>query len=164
MASLSAVSFSKQQRLLVRDIMELAIEEAIIAKANNEIPVGAVITFKGEILAKAHNQVIKTNNPLAHAEIIVINDALAKLNKKHLNECDLYVTLEPCCMCAGAIVLARIKRLYIGTENYETGAAGSLYNIVQDKKLNHYCEVYYGINEDKCKQLLNAFFEEIRKR
>jgi tRNA(adenine34) deaminase len=149
---------------LAQNIMEAAIEEAMIAKQKGEVPVGAVITYSNEIIARGHNQIIQTNNSLAHAEIIAIHSAMKILNQKYLNECDLYVTLEPCCMCAGAIVLARIRRLYIGAEDSKIGAAGSLYNIVQDKNLNHYCEIYSGINEKECKKILTDFFAEIRMK
>ena len=144
--------------------MKIAINEAIIAKEKGEIPVGAVITYKNEIIAKNHNQIIEKNNPLFHTELIAINCAINKLNQKYLCDCDMYVTLEPCVMCAGAIILSRMRRIYIGLENPKTGAVGSVFNIVQNNNLNHKCEVYYGIKEDDCKKLLKDFFLELRNK
>ena len=148
---------------LARDFMEIAISEAEIAKKNGDVPVGAVIVRNNEIIAKAHNQVILQNDALAHAEIIAIKAASQKLNQKYLNDCDLYVSLEPCPMCAGAIVLSKIKRVYIGAEDSKTGAGGSVYNILQDKRLNHYCEVYSGIAQSQCSKILSDFFAQLRK-
>jgi tRNA(adenine34) deaminase len=147
---------------LAREIMDVAIEEANAAEEAGDVPVGAVITYNGEIIAKSHNEVIAKSNPLAHSELLVINNACNYLGTKVLNECDLYVTLEPCSMCAGAIVLAKIRRVYIGVEDNKTGACGSVYNILQDEKLNHYCEVYSGINREKCSKQLSDFFSKIR--
>ena len=149
---------------LARDFMEIALQEAEIAKENGDVPVGVVITCNSEVIAKSHNQVILLNDALAHAEIIAIKEASNKINQKYLNECDMYVTLEPCPMCAGAIVLARIRRVYIGTEDAKTGAGGSVYNILQDKKLNHYCEVYNGIAQIQCSKILSDFFSNIRDK
>ena len=149
---------------LARDFMEIALNEAEKAKANGDVPVGVVITHNGEIIAKSHNQVILLDDALAHAEIIAIKEASSKIKQKHLNECNMYVTLEPCPMCAGAIVLARIKRVYIGTEDAKTGAGGSVYNILQDKRLNHYCEVYNGIAQAQCSKILSDFFADVRNQ
>ncbi|MPM52263.1 tRNA-specific adenosine deaminase [bioreactor metagenome] len=149
---------------LARDFMEMAIQEAQIAQSNNDVPIGAVIVYKGDIISKAHNKVILSNDPLAHAEMLAISAAMKSLGQKNLSECDLYVTLEPCPMCAGAIVLARIRRVYIGTEDTKTGAAGSVYNILQDQRLNHCCEVYNGIGRDKCSSLISNFFVELRDK
>ena len=148
---------------LARDFMEIAISEAEIAKENGDVPVGAVIIKNNEIIAKSHNQVVLQNDALAHAEIIAIKEASKKLNQKYLNDCDLYVSLEPCPMCAGAIVLAKIKRVYIGAEDSKTGAGGSVYNILQDKRLNHYCEVYSRIAQAQCSKILSDFFTQLRK-
>jgi tRNA(adenine34) deaminase len=142
--------------------MEIALNEAEIARQNGDVPVGVVITHNGEIIAKSHNQIVELNDVLAHSEIIAIKEASSKINQIHLSECDMYVTLEPCPMCAGAIVLARIKRVYIGTEDLKTGAGGSVYNILQDRKLNHYCEVYNGISQIQCSKILSDFFSELR--
>ena len=151
-----------ETRYLARDFMEIALNEAEIAKQNGDVPVGTVITLNGEIIAKSHNQVVLLNDCLAHAEILAIKEASQKIQQKHLIDCDMYVTLEPCPMCAGAIVLARIRRIYIGTDDPKTGAGGSIYNILQDKKLNHYCEVYSGISQAQCSKILSDFFTKIR--
>ena len=143
--------------------MGIAIEEAIKTKDTADVPVGAVIVKNNEIIAKAHNKVQEFNNPLWHAEIIAIDSAVNTLKSKYLTDCDIYVTLEPCIMCAGAIMLARLRRIYIGTEDIKSGACGSVINVVQDKRFNHNSEVYFGINEDKCKSLLIDFFKSIRE-
>jgi tRNA(adenine34) deaminase len=149
---------------LARDYMEMAIDEAKIAAQNEDVPVGCVIVHNDDVIANSHNQVVADGNPLAHAEMLAIKQAITTLGNRHLNECDLYVTLEPCSMCAGAIVLARIRRVYIGAEDSKTGAAGSVYNILQDRRLNHYCDVYSGIRHDECSKLLSDFFTALRQK
>lgn len=149
---------------LAQDFMFIAIEEAMKAKKMDDVPVGAVIVKNNEIISKEHNKVQELNNSLMHAEIMAINSAISILGTKYLTDCDMYVTLEPCAMCAGAIVLSKIRRLYIGTEDIKNGACGSVFNIVQEKKLNHFTEIYFGINEKKCKDLLTDFFQNIRKQ
>jgi len=148
---------------LASDFMLVAIEEAMKASKVGDVPVGSVIVKNNDIISKGHNKVQLLNNPLFHSEIMAINSAVSTLGTKYLTDCDMYVTLEPCSMCAGAIVLSRIRRLYIGTEDTKNGACGSIFNIVQDKRLNHYTEIYFGINEEKCKDLLTFFFKDIRK-
>ena len=145
------------------DYMEFAIEQALIAMKKDEVPVGAVITYKDEIIAASHNQTISNNNPLDHAEFLAIQQAIKITNEKYLSECDLYVTLEPCVMCAGAIVLSRIRRVYIGADDPKSGAAGSVLNILQNENLNHRCEVYFDINGVRCSELLKEFFMKKRK-
>ena len=147
-----------------QDFMAIAIEEAIKGKEIGEVPVGAIIVRHNEIIAKSHNKIQSQNNPLFHSEIIAINSAIEILRTKYLTDCDIYVTLEPCVTCAGAIVLSRLRRLYIGTEDMKSGACGSVFNIVKEKRLNHNVEVYFGINEYKCKLLLTDFFKEIRNK
>ena len=149
--------------LISNNFMNDAIEEAIKAKDSNDVPVGAIIIKDNLIIAKGFNKVQSLNNPLQHAEIIAISSALDCLKTKYLTDCDMYVTLEPCSMCAGAIVLSRIRRLFIGTEDSKSGACGSVINIVQNKQLNHNPEIYFGFCEEKCKSLLVDFFNEIRK-
>jgi tRNA(adenine34) deaminase len=149
---------------LAQDFMNIAIEEAMTTKKNGDVPVGAVIVKNNEIITKCANKVQLLNNSLYHAEMLVIKQAIITLGTKYLTDCDMYVTLEPCSMCAGAILLARIKRLYIGTEDPKTGACGSVINIVQNNNLNHNVETYFGINESKCKFLLTNFFENIREK
>lgn len=148
----------------LHDFMNITIAEAKLSLESNDIPIGTIIVKDNNIIAKAHNQVEKLKNPIAHSEIIAINEAINKLGTKYLYDCDMYVNLEPCIMCAGAIVLARIKRIYIGTENTQTGACGSLYNILQEKQLNHYTEIYNGIAKEECSKLISNFFQDIRKK
>jgi len=151
------------ENFLVRDFMEIALSEAMLAQNNGDVPVGAIIVKDRKIISNAHNEVILNNNPLAHAEILAINKAMQIVGDKNLSNCDLYVTLEPCAMCAGAIVLAKIRRIYIGAEDAKTGACGSVYNILQDRRLNHYCEIYSGISNEKCAKLLSDFFSKLRE-
>ena len=143
--------------------MSEALLEARKAFNLNEIPVGAIITYNDEIIGRGHNQIESTKNPLAHAEMIAIKEALNNLQKKFLQNCSLYVTLEPCSMCAGAIVLARIENIYIGTEDEKSGACGSVFNIANDDRLNHKCNIYTGIMKDECSSILKEFFVGLRK-
>lgn len=147
----------------VQHFMDIAIEEAIKAKDTNDVPVGVVIVRNNEIISKTHNKIQAFNNPLYHAEIIAINSAIDILKTKYLTDCDIYTTLEPCVMCAGAIILARIRRIYIGVEDEKSGACGSVINVFRNNRFNHNSEVYFGINEHKCKLLLVDFFKNIRK-
>lgn len=142
-----------------KNFMQYAIKEAENAAMSGEVPVGAVIVCDGEVISSAHN-ICEKENALCHAEIIAINDAFKKLNVKYLDKCDIYVTLEPCAMCAGAIINSRIKRVYIGALDEKGGCCGSKHNLIYDffKKT----EVYHGICEDECKKLLTAFFKEKR--
>ena len=130
-----------------------------------EIPVGCVIVDNktGDIIAKSNNKTIKTNNPIQHAEIICINKALKKLNKNRLTQCSMYVTLEPCCMCAGAISLAKIDKLYIGCLSEKTGAILDN-NSFLEKKTNHKPEIFYPIMEEECKKIISDFFRKKRKQ
>ena len=146
----------------INDFMQIAIEQARKAYTENEIPVGCVIVKDGKIIFKSRNSIQKNSNPICHAEILCINGALKKLNQKYLYNCDLYVTLEPCPMCMGAIMASRIARVYIGAQDNNFGACGTMYNLCET--LNHKCEVYFGINEDECKNLLQNFFEKILKK
>ncbi len=138
--------------------MEEAIREAGQAAEAGEVPVGAVIIRGGEILARARNQVETLRDPSAHAELLAIRSASSALGYQRLSGCTLYVTLEPCAMCAGAIVLARLDRLVFGAADPKTGACGSLMNIVQDGRLNHRVPTTRGIREAECGALLKAFF------
>jgi len=142
--------------------MRIAIDQARIAEENGDVPIGAVIIRNGQIIAKAYNQREQLQDPTAHAEIIALTQAAAALENWHLNGCTMYVTLEPCCMCAGALVLARIDRLVYGRDDPKTGAIKSLYNIVQDKHLNHRVEVTSGVLADECGALLQDFFTRRR--
>ena len=142
--------------------MKIAIENAKIAEENGDVPIGAVIVYKDQIIGKAYNQRQQLNDPTAHAEIIALTQAAGYLESWRLNGCTIYVTLEPCPMCAGALVLARIDRLVYGCDDPKTGAVKSLYNIVQDERLNHRLEVTAGVLADKCSEQLQKFFAKRR--
>jgi len=142
--------------------MQQALRQAQSASDLDEVPVGAVITFESKIIAKAHNQVETLKDPTAHAEMIAITQAAATLSNKWLDGCVLYVTLEPCSMCAGALVLSRIKKVVFGTEDPKAGAAGSIYNILQSDELNHKVEVSAGLLKEPCSKLLSDFFAKKR--
>ena len=142
--------------------MKLAIEQAEIAKENGDVPIGTVIVHNNQIIGKAYNQKELLKDPTAHAEIIALTQAAAALQSWRLTGCTMYVTLEPCPMCAGALVLARIDRLVYGCDDPKTGACKSLYNIVQDERLNHRLEVTTGVLADDCSRLLQDFFQQKR--
>jgi len=142
--------------------MRVAIEAAKIAEENGDVPIGAVIVFENQIIGKAYNQREQLSDPTAHAEIIALTQAAAALQSWRLNGCTMYVTLEPCPMCAGALVLARMDKLVYGCDDPKTGACKSLYNIVQDERLNHRLEVTSGVLAEECSKLLQDFF--LRRR
>ncbi len=142
--------------------MEKALEEAKIAEYLNEVPVGAVIVKAGEIIASAHNLRETLKDPTAHAELIAIKKASEILNNWRLNECEMYVTLEPCPMCAGAILQSRIRKLYIGTFDPVAGSCGSNINIVQNEALNSFIEVNWMYDE-RCSDVIMDFFKKRRK-
>jgi len=142
--------------------MKLALEEAKLASASGEIPVGAVITLGDDILARAHNKSISMNDPSAHAEILAIRMTGNKIGNHRLVGTTLYVTLEPCIMCAGAIIQARISRVVFGTDDPQNGGVISLYNILDDRKLNHSVEVTWGILRHECAEILSRFFAKKR--
>ena len=142
--------------------LKLAIQQAEIAEENGDVPIGAVIVHQNQIIAKAYNQREQLKDPTAHAEIIALTQAAAALQTWRLNDCTIYVTLEPCPMCAGALVLARIDRLVYGCDDPKTGAVKSLYNIVQDDRLNHRLEVTSGVLADESSALLQNFFTHRR--
>jgi tRNA(adenine34) deaminase len=142
--------------------MKLAIEQAKIAEENGDVPIGAVIVYQNQIIGKAYNQREQLNDPTAHAEIIALTQAAAALESWRLNGCTIYVTLEPCPMCAGALVLSRMDRLVYGCDDPKTGACKSLYNIVQDERLNHRLEVTSGVLAEDCSKLLQDFFQRRR--
>ena len=143
--------------------MKEALKEAQKAYKKLEIPVGAVIVKDGKIIAKAHNIKEQKKDTTKHAEIIAIQKASKKLNTWRLNDCEMYVTLEPCSMCAGAIIQARLKKIYIGTMDEKTGACGSVLNLLKDYKFNHEVELETGLLEENCKKILQDFFKELRK-
>ena len=139
--------------------MQYALKEAEKAYDKNEIPIGAVIIFDNRIIAKGHNQVETLKDPTAHAEIIAITSAAEYLSSKVLLGCTMYVTLEPCAMCAGAIVLAKLEALYFGAFDNKSGACGSVLNVTNNNSLNHQLSVTGGILDDKCSEILRSFFE-----
>ena len=143
--------------------MREALKQADIALSKNEVPVGAVITFENRIIARAFNQVESLDDPTAHAEMIAITQATHTLGQKWLNESHMYVTLEPCSMCAGALVLARMKNIYIGAADPKTGACGSVLNIIDHAGLNHRVGVYQGLLADECALMLSNFFKKKRQ-
>jgi len=138
--------------------MDIALEEALIAASEGEVPVGAVAVAGDEVIARGHNLRESLCDPTAHAEMIVIREASGKLGKWRLTDLTLYVTIEPCAMCAGAIVLARIPRVVFGAEDPKTGAGGSLFQILQEPALNHRVELVSGVNEDRCRSIMKDFF------
>ena len=144
--------------------MEKALKEAQIAFEKNEVPVGVVIVHKGEIIARAHNQMKTLKDPTAHAEMIAITQAAAYIKNERLNACELYVTIEPCPMCAGAMVLARIKSLYYATKDPKSGACGSVINVLSNAKLNHRVNVKSGILKEQSRSLIQEFFKKKRRR
>ncbi|HUO59665.1 MAG TPA: tRNA adenosine(34) deaminase TadA [Candidatus Acidoferrales bacterium] len=138
--------------------MEEALREAARAQAAGEVPVGAIIVYNSRIVGRGSNQVLTTADPTAHAEIVALRQASAALNNYRLIDCDLYVTLEPCAMCAGAITHARISRLIIGADDPKTGAVGSALSVLNHEALNHRVEVVRGVLAARCMEQLQAFF------
>ncbi len=143
--------------------MEQALKEAEKAYKKLEVPVGAVIVKDGKIIARGYNQKETKTDTTKHAEIVAIQKASKKLKSWRLIDCEMYVTLEPCTMCAGAIVNSRIKKIYIGAMDEKTGAAGSVLNIFEDYKFNHNVEVQKGVKQQECENILKQFFKELRK-
>ena len=144
--------------------MKEALKEALKAYNKLEVPVGAVIVKNGEIIARAHNIKEEKKDTTKHAELIAIQKASKKLQTWRLTDCEMYVTLEPCSMCAGALINARIKKVYIGTEDAKTGACGSVLNLLEDYKFNHKIEIEKYILKDECEKILKDFFKMLRKR
>jgi len=143
--------------------MRMALAGARAAFDENEVPVGAVIVHRNAVIAAAHNQREQLQDPTAHAEMIAITQAAALLDSWRLEDCTLYVTLEPCPMCAGAIVQARIPFVVYGATDRKAGAVTSLYQLLDDTRLNHRCEVRSGILADQCAELLREFFRRQRE-
>ncbi len=144
--------------------MREALKEARKAFEEDEVPVGAVIVSDGKIIARGHNQIERLKDPTAHAEMLAITSAANFLDTKWLNEASLYVTIEPCSMCAGALVLSRIKNLFYGAADPKAGGCGSVTNVINNKSLNHRIKVQKGILQEECGQLLTQFFQSKRKR
>ena len=142
--------------------MHLALAEAAKAAAIGETPIGAVLVIDGEVIAAAHNMRETWQDPTAHAESIVLREAAARLGRWRLSDATVYVTLEPCLMCAGALVLARIGRLVYGCRDPKAGALGSVYDVVRDNRLNHVYRITPGVLEEECSAVLSGFFEKLR--
>ena len=143
--------------------MKEALKQAQKAFELDETPIGAVITLGGEIISKGHNRRNTEKNPLAHAEILAINEAAKQVGDWRLEDCTLYITLEPCPMCAGAIVQARIPRVVFGARSPKAGFAGSVMNILQLDTLNHQVDVVEGVMEEECSQILKEYFHNMRE-
>jgi tRNA(adenine34) deaminase len=146
------------------DFMRLALGEAEKAAACGETPVGAVLVIGGEIVVSAHNMRETWQDPTAHAELLAVREASARRGKWRLQDAVLYVTLEPCLMCAGALVLARINRLVYGCRDPKAGALGSVYDVIRDGRLNHTFRITPGILEKECRAVLQGFFEKLRQQ
>ncbi|WP_312099097.1 tRNA adenosine(34) deaminase TadA [Niallia sp.] len=144
--------------------MKLAIEEAQKAAEIGEVPIGAVVAYKGEVIARAHNLRETDQSAVAHAELLAIEEACKTLGTWRLEETTLYVTLEPCAMCSGAILLSRIPRVVYGAADPKGGCAGTFMNLLQDNRFNHQSEVISGVLAQECGQLLTSFFQEVRNR
>lgn len=142
--------------------MEEALKEAAKAGEAGDVPIGCVIVKGDKIVGRGHNRVEADRDPCAHAEILAIREAARTTGRERLEGCRMYVTLEPCSMCAGAIVLARIEELIFGAKDPKTGACGSLYNIVEDERLNHRVAVRQGMMEQSCSQMIRGFFSALR--
>ena len=151
-----------EERNLKSKFMKIALKEAKKAYDKLEVPVGAVIVKDGKIIAKAHNQKETKFDTTKHAEILAIQKASKKLNSWRLIDCEMYVTLEPCPMCAGAIIQSRIKKVYFGVQDEKTGAVGSKLNLFKDFIFNHNVEFESGILKSECQSLLQDFFKELR--
>lgn len=145
------------------NFMKEALKEARKAYQKEEIPVGAVIVRDGKIIARAHNLKETRISPIAHAELLSIEKASKKLGTWRLNDCEMYITLEPCTMCMGAIILSRLKKIYIGTMDLKTGACGSFINL-QAYKYNHKVEIETGIMQEECEYILKDFFKKLRQK
>jgi tRNA(adenine34) deaminase len=146
------------------DFMRMALAEAEKAAVCGETPVGAVLVIAGEVIAVAHNMRETWQDPTAHAETQLLREAAARLGRWRLQDATLYVTLEPCLMCAGALVLARVNRLVYGCRDPKAGALGSVYDVVRDSRLNHVYRITPGVLETECRQMLSGFFEKLREK
>lgn len=145
-------------------MIKAAIKESLKSTAHGDVPIGCVITDEGgRIIARAHNEREKKGDPTAHAEVLALRKAAKKLGRWNLSGCTLYVTLEPCVMCAGALVNARISRLVFGAYDVRFGCCGTVYNLASDKNFNHRCEVTGGVMEKECIQEVQNFFKKLRK-
>ena len=144
--------------------MREALKQAMRAYKQEEVPIGCVIVYDGKIIARAYNKRNMKRNPLAHAEILAINKAAKVLEDWRLEQCTMYITLEPCQMCAGAIVQARIPKVVIGSMNPKAGCAGSVLNLLDIAKFNHQVEIVKGVMEEECTKMLQDFFKQLRQK
>ena len=144
--------------------MQLALAEARDAGISGEVPVGAVILQNGVVVGRGQNRILRDGDPTAHAEMLAIRSATAGTGMKWLTDCVAYVTLEPCAMCAGALVLARVSRLVIGADDPKTGACGSLRNVVDDPRLNHRIDIRRSVLKEPCSEMLKQFFQNLRRK
>jgi tRNA(adenine34) deaminase len=144
--------------------MQRAFELAKIAEAQDEVPVGAVIVYQDQIIGEGWNQPISSDDPTAHAEIMALRDAGEKIGNYRLPDATIYVTLEPCTMCAGAIIHARLAKLVYAVDDPKTGACGSVFNLLQTEELNHKVEIEKGVMEEECRSLIQSFFKEKRTK
>ena len=144
------------------DAMQAALAEAQKAAAEGEVPIGAIVVYGGEVIARGQNRVLRNVDPTAHAEIIALREAAQALGNYRLNGCTLYVTLEPCAMCAGAMIHARLDRLVYATPDPKAGACGSVLSVLNHPQLNHQMQVEQGILADEASELLRSFFRERR--
>lgn len=142
--------------------MQAALRQAELAQSKQEVPVGAVLVADGKIIGQGHNQPITNSDPSLHAEMVAIRQAAKNIGNYRLPKTTLYVTLEPCCMCAGLLVHSRIQHLVFGAKDHKAGAVGSIANIVQHPKLNHQIEVTSGVLEEECGHILSSFFKQRR--
>ncbi|MEY8441734.1 tRNA adenosine(34) deaminase TadA [Lactobacillaceae bacterium 24-114] len=150
----------KQQRKFMR----AAIKEAKLAGLANEVPIGAVVTYQGEIIGRGHNMRERFQDVAYHAEILAIMEACERLHSWRLEDCDLYVTLEPCMMCSGAILNARFRNVFYGAADPKAGTVNSLYHLLNDDRFNHQVNVKSGILGNECGQILKDFFRAVRKK
>ncbi|WP_375152130.1 tRNA adenosine(34) deaminase TadA [Enterococcus mundtii] len=152
------------QQRIKEEWMRVAIEEAKKAEALVEVPIGAIVVHQGQIIGRGHNLRETTQNATTHAEMIAIQEACKAIGSWRLEETQLYVTLEPCPMCSGAMILSRVKEVYFGAYDPKGGTAGTLMNLLEDERFNHQAEVEGGILEEECGELLSVFFRNLRAK
>ena len=144
------------------DLMGLAIDEARVAAEQGEVPIGAVVVIDGKVVARRHNERERTQDPTSHAELLAVRDASAAVGSWRLENATVVVTLEPCAMCAGLMINARVGRVIFGARSFENGACGSLYHLGSDPRLNHEFETVSDVRADECSELLSAYFSDLR--